>query len=240
LKPPAYTIRKISAALRHVFAFSYLNHHYTVVIPNATYAPWLDDEKFKQIYSLIRPNTMVDVFRCYELWQLAKESSKLPAGSILEVGVWRGGTGCLIASAVPDVPVYLCDTFAGIPETKVSSADTYLGGEHAETAEEIVRELINSLECRNVHILNGVFPDQTGHLCSDSLRIVHIDVDVYQSRKDVLDWVWPRLVRGGIVVFDDYGFQSCPGITKLVDEQRSQADRTVLQNLNGHGILIKH
>jgi O-methyltransferase len=51
--------------------------------------------------------------------------------------------------------------------------------------------------------------------------------------------VWPRLSPGGVVVFDDYGFSACPGVTKLVDEQRMRDDRLVLHNLNGHGILVK-
>ena len=40
-------------------------------------------------------------------------------------------------------------------------------------------------------------------------------------------------------MFDDYGFPACPGVTKLVDEQRGLSDRMVLHNLNGHGIVVK-
>jgi O-methyltransferase len=241
MKPPTYVIRKGAAAIRWLFVSSHLNRHYAFVVPTATYAPWLDDKNFSGIYSRVQPNTMVDIYRCYELWQLAKECSKLRYGSILEVGVWRGGTGCLIASAVPDVPVYLCDTFAGVPKGKISSADaTYSGGEHADTSEEIAHALIASLKLAHIHILKGVFPEETGHLCTGPLRFVHVDVDVYQSGKDVLNWAWPRLISGGIIVFDDYGFESCSGITKLVEEQRVNTDRTVIHNLNGHGIVIKH
>ncbi len=55
----------------------------------------------------------------------------------------------------------------------------------------------------------------------------------------MLDWVWPRLSSQGVVVFDDYGFPACPGITRFVDEQRLRDDRLVLHNLNGHGLLVK-
>ena len=54
-----------------------------------------------------------------------------------------------------------------------------------------------------------------------------------------MSWVWPRLVPGGIVVFDDFGFYSCVGITRFVNEERSKPDRIVIHNLNGHGIVIK-
>lgn len=41
-------------------------------------------------------------------------------------------------------------------------------------------------------------------------------VDVYQSAKDIVEWAMPRLTRGGVVVFDDYGFRNCEGVTTLV------------------------
>jgi O-methyltransferase len=47
------------------------------------------------------------------------------------------------------------------------------------------------------------------------------------------------MAPGAVAVFDDYGFPACPGVTRFVDEQRGKADRLVLHNLNGHGIVIK-
>jgi O-methyltransferase len=44
---------------------------------------------------------------------------------------------------------------------------------------------------------------------------------------------------GGMIVYDDYGFQSCGGVTKYVNEQRSLPGRIVLHNLNGHAIVVK-
>jgi O-methyltransferase len=93
---------------------------------------------------------------------------------------------------------------------------------------------------QNVELLQGVFPEDTAQSIADrTFRLCHCDVDVYQSAKDVFDWVWPRLAQGGVVVFDDYGFPACPGVTKFVDEQRLLDDRLVVHNLNGHGIVVK-
>jgi O-methyltransferase len=44
---------------------------------------------------------------------------------------------------------------------------------------------------------------------------------------------------GGLVVYDDYGFPRCDGITRHVDEQRTLADRVVIHNLNGHAVVLK-
>jgi O-methyltransferase len=51
-------------------------------------------------------------------------------------------------------------------------------------------------------------------------------------------WAWPRLVPGGILVFDDFGFQVCQGIVQLVNELAG-FDRLVLHNLNGHALIVK-
>ena len=60
------------------------------IIPFATYAPWEDDVTFNEIYHLISEHTLVDKYRCYELWNLTQQM-KEEEGDIIEVGVWRGG-----------------------------------------------------------------------------------------------------------------------------------------------------
>ena len=137
-------------------------------------------------------------------------------------------------------PVYLCDTFEGV--VKAGAQDTrYHGGEHADTSQGIVENLLRVLEVPDARILKGVFPDQTAHLIEPGARfsLCHVDVDVYQSAKEVMAWVWERMVPGGIVVFDDYGFAGCEGITKYVNEQVTESDRLVLHNLNGHAVMVK-
>jgi O-methyltransferase len=216
---------------------------YAMAVLDEMYSPWLTDREFQAVYEIIRPHTLVDIYRCYELWTLVDQCAKLE-GAIIEVGVWRGGTGALIAkraklSRIPD-PVYLCDTFTGV--VKASDRDShYLGGEHADTSRAEVETLIRKrLSLDNVLLLEGVFPEATGDQISDQhVRLCHIDVDVYQSAKDILEWVWGRLVVGGMIVYDDYGFRSCDGITKHVEEQRGMPDRLVVHNLNKHAIVIK-
>ena len=71
---------------------------YEIVLPNATYSPWNLDEAFKAAYSQIELATLVDKYRCFELWRLVEQSAKLEAGALIEIGVWRGGTAALIAT----------------------------------------------------------------------------------------------------------------------------------------------
>jgi O-methyltransferase len=59
------------------------------------------------------------------------------------------------------------------------------------------------------------------------ISFAHIDVDIYKSIMDSLDFIWPRLVVGAFVVFDDYGFKTCASARKAVDQLFN--DKTVVQ-----------
>jgi len=216
---------------------------YETVLPAATYSPWNSSADFQATYQQIKGHTLVDIYRCWELWTLVGQIADRDGG-ILEIGVWRGGTGALMAKralmAGSRSPVYLCDTFEGV--VKAGSHDVhYKGSEHADTSQHVVEDLLRTLNVTNVQILKGIFPDQTAHLieAGTRLKLCHIDVDVYQSAKDVMAWIWDRMLPGGIIVYDDYGFSICEGITKFVNEQVHESDRLVLHNLNGHAIVIK-
>jgi O-methyltransferase len=51
--------------------------------------------------------------------------------------------------------------------------------------------------------------------------------------------IWDKMILGGIIVFDDFGFRECEGVTKYVEEQMMIRDRLVIHNLNGHAIILK-
>jgi O-methyltransferase len=216
---------------------------YGKILTQSQYTPWNADPAFQNVYETIRPQTKVDVMRCYELWTMIAQSSKL-YGAIIEVGTWKGGTTALIAnraaeSGISD-PIFACDTFAGV--VKSSDVDgNYRNGEYADASATEVEELVSKVGAPPVTILQGIFPDDTAHSIPVDMqfRLAHIDVDVYQSAKDCVEWIWPRLVIGGIVVYDDYGAYAERGIAKYVNEQIPASDRLVFYNLNGHGIVIK-
>lgn len=231
-----------SARLRRLVRIAGLDDlKYGGIYSRSSYAPWKADPEFQRVFEAVRGHTLVDEYRCHELWQLCGQLDALEPGDLLEVGVWRGGTGCLMARRCAGAAsrVFLCDTFSGV--VKAGSEDSaYVGGEHADTSQATVTALARQLGLLNVEVLQGIFPEATGPAIADRrFRFCHIDVDVYESAAQTFDWVWPRLVDGGIVVFDDYGFYSCGGVTRFVDQMRGHPDRLVIYNVNGHAIVIK-
>lgn len=218
---------------------------YQDILLRSTYAPWMTDQKFQEIYSIIKDNTLITENRLFELWQLVEQAAKTK-GALLEIGVWKGGSAGLIASHAKrlgiDDSIFLCDTFRGV--VKATSKDNiFKGGEHSDATEEEVNDLLGQkLSLTNFHVLKGIFPEETAHLIpgETTFRFCHIDVDVYQSARDIINWIWNRLTVGGIIVVDDYGYKSTKGIIELIDkEERNKPDRIVWTNLTGHAMILK-
>src|SRR5947209_736459 len=97
-------------------------------------------------------HTMVDMYCCFELWELTGEMCKLPEGDVMEVGVRRGGTGCLIAKkcqlAGVAATVYRCDNFEGL--VKADECDTHWAdGDLSDASELAVASLAKRMGLRN-------------------------------------------------------------------------------------------
>jgi O-methyltransferase len=136
-------------------------------------------------------------------------------------------------------PILLCDTFGGVVKAGANDPH-YVGGEHADTSIAIVEELAFRITLSNYRLSAGIFPEyRPAVLDNGSIGFCHIDVDTYTSAKDCFDFVWPRMIPGGVVVFDDYGSSTTSGVAKLVDELSSGVDGVWQYNLNGHAVAIR-
>lgn len=126
LSPTLELLRNCHAAVQRGLQFRPIlgGGFHSVLLPKDNYSPWMGDRDFRAAYAAVEKSTLVDVYRCYELWQLVAETAKAGAGDLLEVGVWRGGTGALIAMRSrtdgTGGTVCLCDTFSGVPKTSAA------------------------------------------------------------------------------------------------------------------------
>ncbi len=134
-------------------------------------------------------------------------------GDVAEVGVGKGYSAAKLCEWFPDKTVHLYDTFSGMPGSKFSEAidgGCNKPGKYAYS-EDCIRQTLRAFGNFETH--PGVFSAANGTFC-----LVHCDVDYYQSTHDVYEAFWPLLVDGGIIVCDDYGYGSCPGAKRAVDE----------------------
>lgn len=147
---------------------------------------------------------------CLYAWSRA--CSTLP-GDMAEVGVYKGDSCLLLARANPAKTVHAFDTFAGIPNARAGD-DLHANGDFADLNRQ---DVIDRLEAQpNIRVHVGVFP-QTA---DDYLRFcfAHFDGDTYQSCRDFLAYFWPRLSAGGVLLFDDYKWERCPGVERAIRE----------------------
>jgi len=179
---------------------------------------WNSDQRFVEIMQDgVNDVTLVDVPRCYTLYQFAKSCLRLD-GQFLEIGVYKGGTAFLLASLLQDTnKVFIgCDTFNGMPPTR-EGTDEHQEGDFADTSYESVCAHLRGL--KRVALLQGLFPDCAQDVLSkNNFAFVHVDVDIYDSVLRTCEAVYPRLSKGAVMVFDDYGFPQCAGAKQAVDE----------------------
>ncbi len=138
-------------------------------------------------------------------------------GAFAEFGVCQGGSLDLLSRLHPDRLIYGIDSFEGLPQG--GPMDTYhtIKGEFALSEDEFYM-LDMYFMGKNVKILKGFSPEVFEGIYINGYAFVHIDVDLYQSVKDALDYFYPRLINTGIMIFDDYGFPTTPGAKQAIDE----------------------
>jgi hypothetical protein len=78
-----------------------------------------------------------------------------------------------------------------------------------------VQEYLSDFENISVHV--GAIEERSVDVEQELFGLVHVDVDIYSASISCLNFFWPRLVKGGIMVVDDYGFTTCLGVKQAVD-----------------------
>lgn len=158
-------------------------------------------------------NMLLGKGEAYLLYKLVKNTAKLP-GHIAEVGVYRGGSARLIAENKGDKELHLFDTFEdGLPEPVALDSVKFWRGQFA-TPLETVTNYLSGID--GVYFHKGCFPDTAAPIADMQFSFVHLDVDIYQSTKDALEFFYPRMVKGGVIVSHDY--RSSAGVTKAFDD----------------------
>lgn len=202
-----------------------------------TIQPWQEDKEFGGLYDAMKGYTLVDIYRCFMLYQFAHQVSSLP-GDVAEAGVYKGGTARLLAGLFgpSGKKVHLFDTFEGMPETDPEK-DIHEKGDFNDTSLNAVKRLLKG--CVNAVFYPGFFPDTAGPVKGSTFCLVHIDTDIYRSVLDGCDFFYPRMDKGGIMVFDDYGFLSCPGAKAAVDEFFAAKPESPCYLTTGQCIVVK-
>jgi O-methyltransferase len=204
------------------------------------FSPWKGYGDFARYLELARPYSLVTPDRLYILYSLAQNAVHLQ-GDFWECGVYRGGTARMFAEFLvrngrPGVKLHLFDTFEGMPETD-PQFDLHKRGDFSDTSLAAVKEAVGNRGCVDFH--PGWVPDTFQDMPNERIALAHVDVDIYQSVLDCCEFIYPRLEAGGAIIFDDYGFPSCPGARKAVDEFFSDKMEAPIVLPTGQALAIR-
>lgn len=233
-------------AWRLLQARMYDGREYALAVPQGQriYMPWFGnsagDGGFTKLLAGIRAHGRLTVSpdRCYILHHYAREAARRwPDAPMAECGVYTGGTAELIGASGPSM-LHLFDSFVGMPGEAVPTRDYHVEGDFSDTSVEEVRRRLTGMDCE-FHI--GFMPATFAEVAEvTGYSLVHVDVDIYTSVRDCIEWFWPRLVSGGVIVFDDYGFYPYrEAARRAVDEFMGDVPESVLALPTGQGVVVK-
>ena len=160
--------------------------------------------------------TMLSTNRLINLYNLVQEANALGLpGDIVECGVWNGGSAAIMGVACQDDKLFkirnlwLFDSFQGLPRPGKRDGkrerDSYFEGWNKGDIEKVVK-IFNKLgvSLANVKIIAGWFDSTLSATDINTIAVLHIDADWYDSVKAVLEKLYEKVVPGGFVVVDDY------------------------------------
>ena len=205
------------------------------------YKLWREDDEFFKKYKSLSPGNPYSQDRKFTLREFARQVKNVQ-GDMAECGCYEGATAWFMANEYPDVPLHLFDSFAGLSEPSkfdLASSDSHFQWKSGDlrTPESRVSETLK--EFKRIEIYKGWIPERFPEVADRKFRLVHIDVDLYQPTRDSLEFFYPRMAPGGVLVFDDYGVTSCPGAYKAVNEYMNDKPEYVLHLPTAQGIIIK-
>ena len=224
------------------------DHYQPFVRGWATFAPWRTDPHIQAMHGRLAPRgkiTLVDADRAWTLISAYRQTESLP-GEVWETGVYQGGSATLLKLLMQEsmasngqrlIPLRLFDSFEGLPASE-HSLDLHASGEFNDTALEQVMEMVGKEDW--VDFRKGWIPQTFAGLEDARIRFAHVDVDLYQPILDCCEFIYPRLVPGGIMVFDDYGLASCPGARVAVDEFFRDRPESPFVLINGQCMVVRH
>jgi hypothetical protein len=173
------------------------------------------------------------------------------AGDFVECGVNRGVMSSAIMQYLDwdtrDRRFFLLDTFAGLDLGQLTPGERargavdanreFLGTGRYVSGVESVRK--NFAEWRNVRIVVGKIPDTLAEVDAEKVSYLHLDLNATRPEVQALEYFWPRLVPGAVVLLDDYAYDGYRE-SKLGMDDFARARHVAIASLpTGQGLLLK-
>ena len=164
----------------------------------------------------------------YEIYKMIKE---IP-GEIVECGVFKGASYLRFAMFREifgnpfSKKIIGFDTFSKFPETtfqddnKARNKFINSAGSDSISKEQLLKILDNKGLNKHVDLIEGDITETVPSYVKANpelkISLLNLDTDIYEPAVTILEHLYPKITKGGILMLDDYGTH--PGETKAVDE----------------------
>lgn len=247
---------RINRYLLKPFGYNIVSTRTTIQHPTHIQYPVDIEKDFITLYEQCSPYTMTSIERMYSLYNAIEyiEMHNI-SGDMVECGVWKGGSSMLIALTMLFLNdkkrnIYLYDTYAGMPAPTEKDVD-FTGLKFFETWEQGLGNSENKWLAVNLEevrsnlfstgypqeklvFVKGKVEDTIPKVIPDSIALLRLDTDWYESTYHELLYLFPRLCTHGVLIIDDYGHMQ--GARKAVDKYLADNNiKIILQRIDYTG-----
>jgi O-methyltransferase len=218
-------------------------------IATVYFSPFLDDPEWSRLYEEMTEEWYPDQpdldirWRMWILTSVARQVQPLP-GDIAEFGVYRAGCARMILGTVGLADgrrYHLFDTFTGVPDEGLTERERLEGyaGRLTDTSVELVERRLRPWRDSLVFHVGDVF-DTVPEAVTGDLALVHMDLNASAPTRVALEYSYPRLLPGGTVVFDDYGWNpSSYEQRDVIEEFCGNLPESLIPLPSGQALLVK-
>jgi O-methyltransferase len=140
-----------------------------------------------------------------------------------------------------DKRIWLFDTFTGIPENQMSASEraprTRENADHFSDCYAIAAE--NFAPFARAKLVRGMVPDTLATVPIDRVAYLAIDMNIAYPERKAIEYFWPKLSTGALVVLDDYGWTRYAEQRISMDEFAASVGVSVLTLPTGQGLMMK-
>ena len=215
-----------------------------------------DQSSFRLGFEAIRGSHIYDEYDGPDtiIWRLntlcwAAGCALRVGGDFVECGVFKGDMAWVVVQVVGAQNIskyFLYDSFEGFSPDYSSTDDFPDNPGFLDFANKVYGQpgLYEYVRDRfapfpNVRVIRGFLPDAFAEGCPDRIGFLHVDLNSPKAEIAVLERLFDRVVSGGVIVFDDYGWKVFRKQKEAEDEFMAKRGYAILELPTGQGLVVK-
>jgi len=208
---------------------------------------FLQDERFRKAYQLAEQTSPWKGFemqwRTFVVCTLAEIVKRLP-GDFVECGVNTGAYSRAVIDYIDfqktGKTFYLLDTYEGLVPGQLTEAEKAAGvKDYFDTYTNVYDQVVKTFSLFRTRIIKGPVPDTLSQCDAKEVCYLSIDMNVVAPEIAAANYFWDKVVSGGVIILDDYGFPAHIEQKKSFDRFAREKSVSILYIPTGQGIIFK-